>query len=70
MSTNAPVDVHQLRTDLNQFRLDQNLTYRELATDIGLPEATVYRFLTQPDADVFDRTLHSIRRFLDAREVA
>ncbi len=34
--------------ELNQIRLDRDLSYRALGEEIGLPERTIYRILNTP----------------------
>lgn len=53
---------------LNQIRLDEDLTLEELAGEIGDVDAsTLSRLFDKPDYKPFDRTVHKIQRFLDRR---
>lgn len=57
--------------ELNQIRLDEGLTFAELADQIGdIDVGTLHRVLRHPDRKPFDRTLHKLRRFLDERKTA
>lgn len=56
--------------ELNQIRLAEGLTYRELADLVGLSFRTVHQLLNAEAPQPFDRTLYKIRRFLDARNAA
>lgn len=54
---------------LNQIRLEEDLTLPELANQIGDVDAsTLSRLFSHPRRKPYDRTLHKIRRFLQARE--
>ncbi len=50
--------------ELQRIRLDEDLSYRKLATEIGLPERTVFRILNTASPKIWDRTLHKIRQYL------
>jgi transcriptional regulator with XRE-family HTH domain len=53
-------DIEQLRL----LRLERDVSYKDLADQVGVPEATLYRALQhQP---VNERTQYKIRRFLEA----
>jgi transcriptional regulator with XRE-family HTH domain len=57
--------------ELQRIRLDEDLSYEELADRIGLKDnSTLHRLLNNPDRIPFDRTLHKIRRFLEERKAA
>jgi transcriptional regulator with XRE-family HTH domain len=56
--------------ELNRIRLDEDLTYEDLAERIGIDRTTLLRLLQQPNRGAHDRTLHKIRRYLDQREAA
>jgi transcriptional regulator with XRE-family HTH domain len=51
--------------ELNRIRLDEDLTYEELAEAIGIERTTLLRLLQSPNRKPYDRTLHKIKRFLD-----
>ena len=51
--------------DLNRFRLERNLTYRELAALVGVKPKNLHRLLNSVNPVMHDRTLHQIRAFLD-----
>lgn len=59
---------------LNRIRLDEDLTYEQLAELIrqsgagDVDPSVLHRMLNTPDYKPFDRTLHKIRRFLDGRK--
>lgn len=50
--------------DLSKIRLQRDLTYADLAREIGVNTTTVYRLLTRPDRHVHDRTLYKVREYL------
>lgn len=56
--------------ELNQARLEDDLTYQVLADRIGLDDGHLVRLLNGATPHPHDRTLHKIRRFLDARDRA
>lgn len=56
--------------DLNAIRLDENLSYRDLEARTGIAYRTLYELLTSDDPRPYDRTLHRIRKFLDAQPKA
>lgn len=56
--------------ELNQIRLDDDLTYEQLAESIGVHPSALVRLLNSPNRRPIDRTLHKIRRFLDERKAA
>jgi hypothetical protein len=51
---------------LNQYRLDEDLSYRQLAERVGIPSRTLFTLLTQESVQPYDRTALKIRRFLDS----
>lgn len=53
--------------ELNQVRLEADLTYQQLADEIGVDASALNRLLTDPSKKPHDRTLFKIRRFLDKR---
>ncbi len=55
--------------ELNQIRLDEDLSVSTLAQGIGIDQSTLHRLLFTPERKPWDRTLHKIRRFLEQREV-
>lgn len=59
---------HELAA-LRQLRIDEDITFRRLQAEIGVSAATLNRLLDEKNESVpYDRTLHKIRRFLDARK--
>lgn len=58
----------QIRETLNRIRLDEGLTYAQLAEQIGLPDhSSLHRFLSGR-IEPHDRTLHKMRLFLAGRD--
>jgi DNA-binding Xre family transcriptional regulator len=53
--------------EVNQIRLDEDLSVAQLADQIGIDTSTLHRLLFSPGRKPYDRTLHKIRRFLDGR---
>jgi transcriptional regulator with XRE-family HTH domain len=53
--------------ELRRIRLEEDLTYLELARRIGLSERTLYRAMNVPDSNVWDRTMFKMRRYLNRR---
>ncbi len=51
---------------LNLFRLDQDVSYADLASAIGIDPGGLYKILNDQSARPYDRTLYKIRRYLDA----
>jgi Cro/C1-type HTH DNA-binding domain len=51
---------------LNQVRLDDDRSYTDLATQIGIDPGGLYKILNNRSARPYDRTLHKIRRYLDS----
>jgi predicted DNA-binding protein (UPF0251 family) len=57
--------------ELNQIRLDEDLTLEQLAGEIGdIDASTLSRLFDDAERKPLDRTLHKIRRFLDDRKTA
>lgn len=54
--------------EVNQIRLDEDLSVSQLAEQIGIDTSTLHRLLFTPGRTPYDRTLHKIRRFLDGRK--
>lgn len=52
---------------LSRLRLERDLTYQQLADEVGMPFQTLYRLLTVPNARVHDRSLFKIQRYLSAQ---
>lgn len=52
---------------LNQIRLDEDLTFRELGDLTGISRGTLHVLLTSTRPQPYERTRHKIRRFLDER---
>lgn len=59
----------ELMDQVNQLRLEEDLTYLELAKAIGIDAGALYRILNG-QAHPIDRTLFKVRRFLESRESA
>jgi DNA-binding Xre family transcriptional regulator len=55
--------------ELNQNRLDKDLTYRELSRRVGITVARLHSILNSPSNRVRlrDRTLHKIRLYLESQ---
>jgi transcriptional regulator with XRE-family HTH domain len=51
---------------LNQMRLDENRSYADLASQIGIDPGALYKILND-QSEPYDRTLHKIRQFMDTR---
>lgn len=51
---------------LNQIRLDEDRSYADLAAAIGIDPGGLYKILNDLSERPYDRTLHKIRRYLDA----
>lgn len=51
--------------EVNRLRLDENRSYADLAGEIGIDPGALYKILND-QSEPYDRTLHKIRRFLDA----
>lgn len=56
-------DFRALIVSLRQYRLEQNLTYRELATAIGLGHSRVFVLLNDPEPRLNDRTRYRVEAF-------
>lgn len=54
--------------ELQRIRLDEDLTYRELEALTGVNRQTLYQLLNDSHVRPIDRTLHKIRRYLEARQ--
>jgi len=59
----------ELLAQVNQLRLEEDLTYSELGEQIGIDGGALYRILNGQAAPI-DRTLFKIRRFIERRELA
>lgn len=63
-------------TQLHQIRLDRDLTYDQLAEEIQalgfrMTGPTLQRMLMNPHRKPLDRTLHKVRKYLEAqRQIA
>jgi transcriptional regulator with XRE-family HTH domain len=57
----------ELLAQVNQLRLEEDLTYLDLAERIGINAGALYRILNG-QSDPIDRTVFKIQRFLDQRK--
>jgi predicted transcriptional regulator len=53
--------------ELNRIRLDDDLTYEELGERIGVSHTVIVRAMNNK-TEPRDRTLHKMRRFLEAHK--
>lgn len=53
--------------ELNRIRLDEDRSFGDLATAIGLRDASTLNRLLRGKRQPTDRTLHKVRLFLDSR---
>jgi transcriptional regulator with XRE-family HTH domain len=58
-----------LLDQINQLRLEEDLTYADLGEQIGIDGGALYRILNG-QVEPIDRTLFKIRRFIEKREAA
>ncbi len=67
MTTHKPSAraIRQVITQLHQLRVDRNLTYEQLAADIGVSPRNFIRLMTDPKAGMYDRTFHILRRYVE-----
>jgi transcriptional regulator with XRE-family HTH domain len=61
-------DRKTLVTELNRIRLEENLSYAEIAADMELDPGALYKILNELTDKPYDRTLYKIRRYLAERE--
>lgn len=61
-------DPKALIEELNRIRLDEDRSYADLATGIGIDPGALHKILND-NAAPYDRTIHKIRNFLK-REAA
>ena len=59
-------ETRALINQLNRIRLERNLSYASLASEIGINPGGLHRILNG-ETTPYDRTLHKIRRYLDAQ---
>jgi len=59
----------ELLAQVNQLRLEEDLTYSDLGEQIGIDAGALYRILNGQAVPI-DRTLFKIRRFIERRELA
>lgn len=52
--------------EVNRIRLDEDRSYADLATQIGIDPGALYKILNDR-SEPYDRTLHKIRRYLDTK---
>jgi transcriptional regulator with XRE-family HTH domain len=55
---------------LNRIRLLHDLTYADLAEQIGIDASAVHRLLQRADRKPLDRTLYKVEQFVDRFERA
>jgi transcriptional regulator with XRE-family HTH domain len=55
---------------LDRIRLERDLTFAQLASEIGVSLPALYRIMRTPDVRVLDRTRHKIRRYLRSQGIA
>lgn len=53
--------------ELHAARLDDDLSFEELASALGIAKGTAFNILSRK-AKPNERTLHKVRRFLDSRK--
>lgn len=53
---------------LNRIRLEHDLTYADLADEIGIDASAVYRLLQRSGRKPLDRTLYKVEQFVDRFE--
>lgn len=56
------VETKALVDRLNQIRLDDNRSYADLATELGIDPGALYKILNGR-SNPYDRTLHKIRNY-------
>lgn len=56
--------------ELNDLRLSDDLSYRQLEELTGVSYRTLYQLLTTASPRPYDRTLYKIRLFLEKRKAA
>jgi transcriptional regulator with XRE-family HTH domain len=59
----------ELLGQVKQLRLDEDLTYAELAEQIGIDAGALHRILNGR-SEPFDRTLFKIQKFIEMRNAA
>lgn len=57
------------RDRLRRVRLEQDLTYREMAARVGISTMALHNYLSG-DSDPTERTLYKIRQYLDGRRAS
>lgn len=60
-STDTQTDL----SEVNRIRLERDLTYEQLAEQIGIDSSALFRLLNEPARKPHDRTMFKIRRFLE-----
>jgi hypothetical protein len=56
--------------ELNRIRLDEDKSFGELATEIGIKDGSSLNRLLRGERQPIDRTLHKIRRYLKSRKTS
>lgn len=54
---------------LHQMRLDRDLTYEQLASELGMSMRNLFRLMNDRRASLQDRTLHKLRLHLERHGV-
>ncbi len=62
--------IREVVDELHRIRISRDLTYDDLAEELGLSRRNVVRFMTERGAGVQERTLYKIRQYLIAQEAA
>jgi DNA-binding Xre family transcriptional regulator len=58
----------ELRSALHKVRINRDLTYDQLAGEVGVSRRNLIKFMNEPKAGVRDRWLGRVVRYLDAQE--
>ena len=62
-------NANQVMDVLERFRLERDLTYRELAQRLNVSESTVIRLINPPRTLPLKRTLFKVRRLLESEGI-
>jgi DNA-binding Xre family transcriptional regulator len=58
----------ELRAALHKVRIDRDLTYEQLAIEVGVSRRNLIKFMNEPRAGVRDRWLGKVVRYLETQE--